>query len=111
MAGCVLAFIDLAVGEAIDGSATWSEPNVYISDATVGSPPDPFAPDGQDWHLAAFLPAAIGSGDDAPYRRMLTAAMRYAGAIRIDHAAALRRLFLVPLENSPREGAYVDYPQ
>jgi 4-alpha-glucanotransferase len=104
-------YLDLAVGEAIDGSATWSEPDAYISDATVGSPPDPFAPNGQDWHLAAFHPAAIASGGDAAFRRMVTAAMRYAGAIRIDHAAALRRLFLVPLESSPDEGAYVDYPQ
>ncbi|MBW6425365.1 4-alpha-glucanotransferase [Rhizobium sp. XQZ8] len=104
-------YLDLAVGEAIDGSATWSEPDAYIADATVGSPPDPFAPNGQDWHLAAFHPAKIVSGDDAPYRRMVTAAMRYAGAIRIDHAAALRRLFLVPLESLPEGGAYVDYPQ
>ena len=48
-------YFDLAVGEAIDGSATWSERNAYISDATVGSPPDPFAMEGQDWHLAAFI--------------------------------------------------------
>ncbi|WP_075293204.1 4-alpha-glucanotransferase [Pararhizobium arenae] len=104
-------YLDLAVGEAIDGSATWSERNAYISDATVGSPPDPFAPDGQDWHLAAFHPAVIASGGDAPYLRMVTAAMQYAGAIRIDHVAALRRLFLVPLGSAPKEGAYVNYPQ
>jgi 4-alpha-glucanotransferase len=61
--------------------------------------------------LAAFHPAAIATGKHAPYRRMLTAAMRYAGAIRIDHAAALRRLFLVPLNSSPDGGAYVEYPQ
>jgi 4-alpha-glucanotransferase len=36
--------------------------------------------------------------------------MRYAGAIRIDHAAALRRLFLVPLGSRPDGGAYVSYP-
>jgi 4-alpha-glucanotransferase len=104
-------YLDLAVGEAIDGSATWSERRSYVSDATVGSPPDPFAPQGQDWHLAAFHPAAITSGDHPPYRRMVTAAMRYAGAIRIDHAAALRQLFLVPLDSTPDEGAYVNYPQ
>jgi len=104
-------YLDLAVGEAIDGSATWSERELYISDATVGSPPDPFATEGQDWHLAAFHPAAIASGENSPYRRMLTAAMRYAGAVRIDHAAALRRLFLVPLGRAPDEGAYVNYPQ
>lgn len=104
-------YLDLAVGEALDGSATWSEQGAYISQATIGSPPDPFAPEGQDWHLAAFHPSSIASGCDAPFRRMVTAAMRYAGAIRIDHAAALRRLFLVPLDSSPDEGAYVDYPQ
>lgn len=104
-------YLDLAVGEALDGAATWGERDLYVSTATVGSPPDPFAADGQDWHLAAFQPAAIASGDPSPYRRMVTAAMRYAGAIRIDHAAALRRLFLVPLDQKPDGGAYVDYPK
>lgn len=104
-------YLDLAVGEAVDGSATWSERDVYIEKATVGSPPDPFAHGGQDWHLAAFHPDKIASGDDAPFRRMVGIAMRYAGAVRIDHAAALRRLFLVPLESQPDGGAYVDYPR
>lgn len=104
-------YLDLAVGEALDGSATWSEKDAYLSKATIGSPPDPFATDGQDWHLAAIHPSAIAAGDNSPYRRMVTVAMRYAGAIRIDHAAALRRLFLVPLDRSPEGGAYVDYPK
>ncbi len=42
---------------------------------------------------------------------MVKTAMRYAGAIRIDHAAALRRLFLVPIDCAPSDGAYVSYPQ
>ncbi|ARO27774.1 4-alpha-glucanotransferase protein (plasmid) [Rhizobium sp. TAL182] len=104
-------YLDLAVGEAVDGSATWSEPDVYISKATIGSPPDPFAIEGQDWHLAGYLPSAIAAGDGSPYRRMVSAGMRYAGAIRIDHAPALRRLFLVPLGSRPDGGAYVRYPQ
>ncbi|MGE7368689.1 4-alpha-glucanotransferase [Neorhizobium sp. NPDC001467] len=104
-------YLDLAVGEAIDGSATWSGQDIYLDDATIGSPPDPFAPDGQDWHLAGFKPRAIAAGDDPPFRRMVEAAMRYAGAIRIDHVAALRRLFLVPLDGGPADGGYVDYPQ
>ncbi|MGO8035064.1 4-alpha-glucanotransferase [Rhizobium leguminosarum] len=104
-------YLDLAVGEAVDGSATWSGPDTYVSKATIGSPPDPFAVDGQDWHLAGYLPSAIAAGEMSPFRRMLSAAMRYAGAIRIDHAAALRRLFLVPLGSRPDGGAYVRYPQ
>ena len=104
-------YLDLAVGEAVDGSATWSEREVYISEATVGCPPDQFATEGQDWHLAAFHPGVIASRKNSPFLRMVTAAMRYAGAVRIDHAAALRRLFLVPLDSRPDDGAYVDYPQ
>jgi 4-alpha-glucanotransferase len=104
-------YLDLAVGEAVDGSATWSEPDVYISKATIGNPPDPFAVDGQDWHLAGYLPSKIAAGDMSPYRRMVRTAMRYAGAIRIDHAPAIRRLFLVPLGDRPERGAYVRYPE
>ncbi|MBB3135491.1 4-alpha-glucanotransferase [Rhizobium pisi] len=104
-------YLDLAVGEAVDGSATWSEPEVYVCEATIGSPPDPFAVHGQDWHLAGYLPSAIASGDMSPYRRMVSAAMRYCGAIRIDHAPALRRLFLVPTGSRPVGGGYVRYPE
>lgn len=104
-------YLDLAVGEALDGSATWSERGVYLNEATIGSPPDPFAPSGQDWHLAGFQPSLIAAGENSPFERMVTASMRYAGAIRIDHAAAIRRLFLVPIDGSPAEGGYVRYPQ
>lgn len=104
-------YLDLAVGEALDGSATWSERDHYVATATIGSPPDPFAAEGQDWRLAALQPATIAGGRHSPFERMVKAAMRYAGAIRIDHAAALRRLFLVPLDLKPDGGAYVEYPQ
>lgn len=104
-------YLDLAVGEALDGSATWSDPDIYVSGASIGNPPEPFAIDGQDWRLAALLPQAIASGDQSPFHRLLAAAMRYAGAIRIDHAAALSRLFLVPSDGRPADGTYVSYPQ
>jgi 4-alpha-glucanotransferase len=104
-------YLDLAVGEALDGSATWSERDDYVWGASIGSPPDPWAVEGQDWRLAALQPATIAAGRGAPFRKMLEGAMPYAGAIRIDHAAALRRLFLVPFDAPPTEGAYVDYPQ
>lgn len=104
-------YLDLAVGEALDGSATWSERDLYVSSASIGGPPDPWAISGQDWRLAAFLPDKIAAGEQSPYRLMLDSAMRYAGAIRIDHAAALSRLFLVPFDGTPADGAYVDYPK
>ena len=103
-------YLDLAVGEALDGSATWSDPKLYVSGAAVGNPPEPFAADGQDWRLAALLPVVIADGEKSPFRKLLVSSMQYAGAIRIDHAAAIARLFLVPTDGVPADGAYVSYP-
>ncbi len=36
--------------------------------------------------------------------------MRHAGAIRIDHAFQLARLYLIPLARALRRGAYVAMP-
>jgi (1->4)-alpha-D-glucan 1-alpha-D-glucosylmutase len=36
--------------------------------------------------------------------------MRHAGAIRIDHAFQLRRLFVIPSGAPASQGAYIDYP-
>jgi 4-alpha-glucanotransferase len=36
--------------------------------------------------------------------------MRHAGALRIDHAMALRRLYWIPAGSAPTEGTYVVYP-
>ncbi len=62
------------------------------------------------WRL--FHPKVIASGKGSSLSAdAVSAAMRYAGAVRIDHAAALRRLFLAPLTSAPEGGAYVNYPK
>lgn len=103
-------YLDIAVGEALDGSATWSDEPAYVAGAAVGNPPEPFATQGQDWKLAALRPDRITAGEPSPFTRLMTASMRYAGAIRIDHAAAFARLYLVPTNATPADGAYVRYP-
>ncbi|MBW9052471.1 4-alpha-glucanotransferase [Rhizobium mesosinicum] len=103
-------YLDLAVGEALDGSATWSDRTSYVRAAAIGNPPEPFAAEGQDWRLAALRPERITHGDPSPFARLMTASMQYAGAVRIDHAAAFARLFLVPTDATPADGAYVRYP-
>jgi 4-alpha-glucanotransferase len=101
-------YLDLAVGEAPDGAAAWGS-DVVMEGLTVGAPPDVFAAEGQDWGLAAPNPVALAE-DPAPFRDMIAAQMRHAGALRIDHAMALRQLFLIPEGEGPAAGAHVRYP-
>ena len=98
---------DLAVGTAPDGAEAWAEQLAYARGVSVGSPPDPFSATGQIWCLPPPNPIArLRSGGD-PFGTLLHANMRHAGALRIDHAMGLSRLFWVPDGAPGSAGAYV----
>ena len=103
-------YLDFATGTAPDGSATWSDPELVVAGATMGAPPDAFFPGGQNWGLAPMSPATLRARDTAPLRTVLEAATRHAGAIRIDHAMGLHRLFWIPQGMGAADGCYVLYP-
>ena len=65
---------------------------------------------GQNWGLAGFNAAGLEVQSFGPYRDMLKASMRYAGAIRLDHVLGLKRLYLVPHGFAANNGAYVQMP-
>ncbi|MEI2386967.1 4-alpha-glucanotransferase [Breoghania sp. JC706] len=103
-------YLDVAVGTAPDGSATWSDPDLVVPGANVGAPPDAFFTGGQDWGLAPMSPRALHERDYQPLRDVLEAVSRHAGAIRIDHAMSLTRLFWIPEGFPATDGCYVHYP-
>ncbi|HEX8417185.1 MAG TPA: malto-oligosyltrehalose synthase [Methylobacterium sp.] len=101
---------DLAVGADRGGSEVWSHPNRFAAGVSIGAPPDLLAPKGQDWGLPAFDPLEMERDGLAAFRALVRANMRHAGAIRIDHAFQLARLFLIPTTGSAKDGAYVLMP-
>ncbi|MBN8960989.1 MAG: 4-alpha-glucanotransferase [Rhizobiales bacterium] len=103
-------YLDVAVGVQPDGFDAWNEQTAISRHLSVGAPPDALNTAGQDWGLAGFNSAGLQSRDFAPFRDMLRAVMRYAGAIRLDHILGLKRLYLVPHGFGPRDGAYVRMP-
>ena len=103
-------YLDLAVGEVPDGSSTWSGAAAALDGLSVGAPPDVFADEGQYWGLAAPSPARLAETGFAPFRDMIGAQLKHAGALRIDHAMALWQLFLVPSGESPAAGTHLRYP-
>jgi len=103
-------YLDVAVGVQSDGFDAWNEQAAISRHLGVGAPPDPLNTAGQDWGLAGFNAAGLEISSFEPYRAMLRASMRYAGAIRLDHVLGLKRLYLVPRGFGPDNGAYVQMP-
>lgn len=103
-------YLDLAVGISPDGSASWQNGTAIAPHARIGCPPDPFSALGQDWGLVPFSPIGLEQEHLEPFRSVLRANMQHAGALRIDHAMGLERLYWIPDGNTAKDGAYVAYP-
>ena len=101
---------DLAVGADPAGAEVWLDPARYAGDVAIGAPPDLFNPIGQNWGLSPLRPDRLTTDRFAAVIELLRANMAHAGALRIDHAFALMRLYWVPAGTPPALGAYVGYP-
>jgi 4-alpha-glucanotransferase len=103
-------YLDIAVGVQSDGFDAWNEQVAISRHLAVGAPPDALNTAGQDWGLAGFNAAGLEMQSFQPFREMLRASMRHAGAIRLDHVLGLKRLYLVPHGSGPAHGVYVQMP-
>jgi 4-alpha-glucanotransferase len=103
-------YIDLAVGIDRHGADAWANHGAVLNGVSIGAPPDEFNPGGQDWGLAPLNPHTVPENDFQNVRLLMRAAMRHAGAIRLDHVLGLQRMFMIPLGHPALEGAYVRFP-
>ncbi|WP_144639477.1 4-alpha-glucanotransferase [Bordetella genomosp. 13] len=101
---------DMAVGSATDGSQVWADPDAYLAGMTVGAPPDIYNPKGQSWGVTSFAPHMLRATGYRAFLDTLRAGLRHAGGVRIDHILGLSRLWAVPPEADPADGAYLRYP-
>lgn len=100
---------DLAVGVHPSGADAWAQQEAFAAGMSVGAPPDAFNSRGQDWGLPPWRPDALRATGHAPFRELLRALLRHAGALRIDHVMGLFRLWWVPQGCEPGQGTYVRY--
>jgi 4-alpha-glucanotransferase len=81
-----------------------------LNGLSIGAPPDQYNSGGQDWGLTAFNPHGLVDSCFEAFRQMLRAAMRCAGAVRIDHVMGLTRLFVIPHGAGAQQGVYLRFP-
>ncbi len=99
---------DLALATDRCGADLWAYRRFFVEGCRVGSPPDDFALEGQDW---SFPPPNAASHREDGYRlfaETLRRNARHGGALRIDHVMRLWRLFWIPDGMAPAAGTYVN---
>jgi len=101
---------DMAVGIDPQGADAWAFQDQLVAEASIGTPPELFSPNGQRWNLAPFHPRQIRMAGYRLFAGCYRRTMQACGIIRIDHAMGLFRLFWIPTGLVPAEGTYVRYP-
>ncbi|BDY05893.1 4-alpha-glucanotransferase [Ferrimonas sp. YFM] len=97
---------DLPVGVPHGSPETRAWPDLFVRDAAIGAPPDPFAPQGQDWGLAPTNPITQKQSQYRHWRSLLAAQMSGFGGLRLDHIMGLHRLWWCLADGQ----GYVYYP-
>ncbi len=98
---------DLALATDRVGADYWAYQDLFAPGVRVGSPPDDFNENGQDWGFPALHPRRHADSGYRYFVESIRCAARHAGAIRLDHVMRLARLYWIPDNMSARDGAYV----
>lgn len=101
---------DLAVGSTGGGSDAWNYPEVFALGASLGAPPDDFNQKGQNWGFPPLNPDRLRETGYKLFIQTIRKNMQHFGALRIDHALGLFRLFWIPEGGEPKDGAYIRQP-
>jgi 4-alpha-glucanotransferase len=104
-------YLDMPLGVHPDSFDVWSMPDLFVTGASAGAPPDSFFTRGQNWGFPPLNPKALRNQRYEYLRRVLRTQLRYAGMLRIDHVMSLHRLFFVPSGYEATDGVYVRYPE
>jgi 4-alpha-glucanotransferase len=101
---------DLALATDRWGADLWANSRFYVAGCRVGSPPDDFSPNGQDWAFPPPNRDAHRANGYELFAQAIRKNARHGGALRIDHVMRFFRLYWIPDGMPASNGAYVlDY--
>ena len=102
-------YFDLPLGVHPDGFDAQRDAGLLARSMSIGSPPDPGVPEGQDWDFPPWNPGHLRDAGYRPWVEAIAHHLRVARLLRIDHALGLHRVFWIPRGRPPSDGAYVRF--
>jgi 4-alpha-glucanotransferase len=102
-------YLDLPLGVHPDGYDAWRQQKIFAYGASVGAPPDPTFPTGQNWGFPPLHPIKLRQSGYSYVIEVLRHHLRFAGILRLDHVMGLHRLFWIPSGLTASDGVYVRY--
>lgn len=97
---------DLPFMVARDSADLWAHQGDFLLDATVGAPPDPLAPDGQDWDLPPYRWNELGRKDFRWIRDRAHRCAELYDIYRVDHVVGYYRTYVIPKGAHQTQGAF-----
>ena len=101
---------DLPIGVDGGGADAWAWQDQLADGIRIGAPPDLLNIRGQNWGSPPPIPWRMRARDYEAFIAAIRATMAATGGLRIDHVMGLFRLWWLPADGSPLDGAYVRYP-
>ena len=98
---------DLALATDRFGSDLWAHRPFFVAGCRVGSPPDDFALNGQDWGFPPPNAEVHRANGYRLFAETIRRNARHGGALRMDHVMRLFRLYWIPDGSDAAHGAYV----
>jgi 4-alpha-glucanotransferase len=98
---------DLALATDHAGADLWAYQDEFVAGVRVGSPPDDFNENGQDWGFPALHPRLHARKGFRQFGESVRMAAGGGGVLRLDHVMRLARLYWIPDGKSARDGGYV----
>ena len=84
-----------------DSADVWVHQDAFDLDASVGAPPDAFAPDGQDWGVPAYRWDVMRARDLAWLRERARRGAALFDGYRVDHLVGFYRTYVHPAAGKP----------
>lgn len=104
-----LLYMDYPIGVNDSGFDFAHFPAAFFAPVSVGAPPEPMFPLGQDWGFPSFHPHHHQQVLEY-FRQSLSAHMEFCKILRLDHILGLYRIYSVP-KGANRKGAFLRFSQ